>query len=168
VTETPLVSAQRLLAEAVDALGAAAGNGAGDEELLSVLAVCEATGRRLDKVVVDTVAALQRRSAFTDRGDTSTAAALADLLGWERFEARRRTVAAEQVTPRTGLDGAPLPARLPATAAVFAAGRASLRHVEMIARVLATRSAQRGWPRRPGRPRRGSWPPRRACTPRPS
>jgi Domain of unknown function (DUF222)/HNH endonuclease len=143
VTETPLVSARRLLAEAVDALGTAAGNGAGDEELLSVLAVCEATGRRLDKVVVDTVAALQRRGTFTDRGYKSTAAALADLLGWERFEARRRTVAAEQVTPRTGLDGAPLPARLPATAVVFAAGRASLRHVEVIARVLATRSAQR-------------------------
>ena len=34
-------------------------------------------------------------------------------------------------TPRVGLDGAPLPARLPATAAVFAAGRASLRHVEV-------------------------------------
>ena len=41
--------------------------------------------------------------------------------------------AAEQVTPRTGLDGAVLPARLPATAAVFAAGRTGLRHVEVIA-----------------------------------
>ena len=46
------------------------------------------------------------------------------------------TVAAEQVTPRTGLDGAVLPARLPATAEVFGAGRAGLRHVEVIARVL--------------------------------
>ena len=53
-------------------------------------------------------------------------------------------VAAEQVTPRVGLDGAALPARLPATAAVFAAGRASLRHVEAVARVLGVGAARRG------------------------
>ena len=52
-------------------------------------------------------------------------------------------VAAEQVTPRTGLDGAVLPARLPATAEVFAAARVGLRHVEVIARVLGTRAAGR-------------------------
>ena len=74
---------------------------------------------------VDTVAALERRGVFAERGYKSAAAALGDLLGWERFEARRRVVAAEQVTPRVGLDGTPLPARLPATAAVFAAGRAA-------------------------------------------
>jgi Domain of unknown function (DUF222) len=68
---------------------------------------------------------------------------VADLLGWERFEARRRVVAAEQVTSRVGLDGAALPARLPATAAVFAAGRASLRHVDAVARVLGSGPAQR-------------------------
>ena len=61
---------------------------------------------------------------------------MSDLLGWERFEARRRVTAAEQVAPRTGLDGSVLPARLPATAEVFAAGRTGLRHVEVIARVL--------------------------------
>ena len=64
-------------------------------------------------------------------------------MGWERFEARRRVVAAEQVTPRVGLDGAVLPARLPATAAVFAAGEAGLRHVDAIARVLGSASAGR-------------------------
>ena len=36
-----------------------------------------------------------------------------------------------------------MPARLPATAAVFTAGKASLRHVEVIARVLGTRTARR-------------------------
>jgi hypothetical protein len=35
---------------------------------------------------------------FAERGYRSTAGALTDLLGWERFEARRRVVAAEQVT----------------------------------------------------------------------
>ncbi len=73
---------------------------------------------------------------------------MADLLGWERFEARRRVVAAEQVVPRVGLDGAVLPARLPATGAAFAAGRAGLRHVHAVAAVLASRSAQRLTPER--------------------
>jgi 5-methylcytosine-specific restriction protein A len=113
MTETPLVSAQRLLAEAVDALRTAAGNGAGDDELLSVLAVCEATGRRLDNVVVDTVAALQRRGTFAERGYTSTAGALADLLGWERCEARRRVIVAEQTSARVGVDGTRYPPGCP-------------------------------------------------------
>ena len=52
-------------------------------------------------------------------------------------------MAAEQVTPRVGLDGAPLGARLPATASVFAAGATSLRHVETIARVLGSDAAGR-------------------------
>ena len=59
---------------------------------------------------------------FAERGYRSATAALSDLLGWERFEARRRVTAAEQVAPRVGLDGTVLPARLPATAEVFAAG----------------------------------------------
>jgi 5-methylcytosine-specific restriction protein A len=57
------------------------------------------------------------------------------------FEARRRTHAAEQVCPRVGLDGAVLPPRLAATAAVFEAGQARLRHVE----VIAGRRRSAGW-----------------------
>ena len=64
-------------------------------------------------------------------------------MGWEQFEARRRVVAAEQVGARTSVDGAVLPARLPATGEVFTAGKASLRHVEVIARVLGSRAAAR-------------------------
>ena len=99
--------------------------------------------RRLDRATVDAVAALDRRGVFAEHGYRSATAALSDLLGWERFEARRRVTAAEQVTPRTGLDGSVLTARLPATAEVFAAGRTGLRHVEVIARVLASRPAGR-------------------------
>jgi hypothetical protein len=66
-----------------------------------------------------------------------------DLVGWEQFEARRRVVAAEQVGARTTLDGTVLPARLPGTGEVFTAGKAGLRHVEVVARVLGTRAAQR-------------------------
>jgi 5-methylcytosine-specific restriction protein A len=68
---------------------------------------------------------------------------LGDLLGWERFQARRRVVAAGQVSARVGLDGAALPARLPATAAMFGGGRASLRHVDVIARLLGGAAAGR-------------------------
>ena len=114
-----------------------------DDELLSVLTICEGATRRLDQVAVAAVATLERRGTFTERGYKSAAGALGDLLGWERFEARRRVVAAEHICPRTGLDGTTLPARLPATAAGFTAGQASLRHVEVIARVLASAPACR-------------------------
>ena len=143
MTDTALALAHRLVAQAVDAVRGAAGPSASADELMSVLTLCEGVVRQMDQVTMDTVAGLERRGAFSERGYRSSAAAVADLLGWERFEARRRVVAAEQVTPRVGLDGAALPARLPATAAVFAAGAASLRHVDAIARVLRSGPAQR-------------------------
>jgi Domain of unknown function (DUF222)/HNH endonuclease len=140
--DTSLATAHRLLLQAVDALGEAAGSGS-DAELVSVLTVCEGVARRLDRVSVEAVAALERHGAFAERGYRSATAALIDLLGVERFEAHRRVVVAEQVAARVGLDGTPLPARLPATAAVFAAGSTSLRHVEAIARVLGSDAAAR-------------------------
>jgi 5-methylcytosine-specific restriction protein A len=142
VTESPSGAAQRLLVQAAEALGEVTESGS-DVELVALLSTCENVVRRLDRVTVDAVAVLERRGVFAERGYKSAAAALSDLLGWERFEARRRVVAAEQVTPRVGLDAAVLPARLPATAAVFADGRASLRHVETITRVLGTAAAAR-------------------------
>jgi hypothetical protein len=142
VTESPSATAQRLLVQAADALLEAVGS-SGDAELVTLLATCESVVRRLDRVTVDAVAALDRRGVFAERGYKSPVQALSDLLGWERFEARRRVVAAEQVTPRTGLDGCVLPARLSATAEVFADGRASLRHVDVIARLLGGKPAGR-------------------------
>jgi 5-methylcytosine-specific restriction protein A len=73
---------------------------------------------------------------------------LGDLLGWERGDAKRHLTAAEQVRARVGLDGTPLPPRLPATAAAFDAGVASLRHVEVVARVLGSAAAGRLDPQR--------------------
>jgi Domain of unknown function (DUF222)/HNH endonuclease len=144
VTDSPVATAHRLLVEAVDALAAAAQSGAAsDAELLSALTICEGATRRLDRLTLATISTLQRRGAFADRGYKSTAGALSDLLGWERFEARRRVHAAEQVCPRIGLDGTRLPPRLAATAAVFDAGRARLRHVEVIARLLDSPAARR-------------------------
>lgn len=142
MTETALSAVDLLLRQALDALEACVDSG-GDAELLGVLTRCETAVRRLDRVTVAAVAGLERRGLFAARGYRSSAAALSDLLGWERPEARRRVVAAEQVTGWIGLDGAVLPARLPATAVVFAAGKARLGHVDAIARVLASPSAQR-------------------------
>jgi 5-methylcytosine-specific restriction protein A len=129
MSDGSLPVAHRLLSQAVDVVSAAPASGSGDE-LITLLSVCEASTRRLDQITVDAVAALQRKGTFTERNYKTAGAALSDLLGWERFEARRRVVADESVTARVGLDGA---ARLPHTAAVFAAGQASLRHVAVIA-----------------------------------
>jgi 5-methylcytosine-specific restriction protein A len=118
-----LATAHRLFTQAVAELDAVAGSGS-DAELLSLLTVCDGVSRQLDRTVVEAVAALERRGVFAERGYKSPASALSDLLGWEQPEARRRVVAAEQATARVGLDGTPLPARLPAAAAAFAAGQA--------------------------------------------
>jgi 5-methylcytosine-specific restriction protein A len=140
--EDGLADAQRLARETIAALNAIV-TSAGDAELLAVLTTCETASRALDELTVGTIATLTQRGAFAKHGYRTPAAALGDLLGWERFEARRRVTAAEQVCGRVGLDGTPLPARLPATAEVFAAGQCSLRHVETIARALATPAAGR-------------------------
>lgn len=141
--DSPLALAHRLLTEAVDALAAAAGPGSGDAELISVLTLSEGAARRLDRVAVGALADLERRGAFAERGYRSTPTALGDLLGWERADARRRLTAAEQIRPRIGLDGAALPPRLSATAEMFDAGAASLRHIEVVARVLSSDAAER-------------------------
>ena len=104
MTESPLAAAQRLFAQAVDALRGVAEAGSADERV-SVLRLCEGVARRLDQVTVATVAGLDREGVFAERGYKSPTRALSDLLGWEHFEAHRRTTAAEQVAPRIGLDG---------------------------------------------------------------
>lgn len=79
---TPLARA-RQLAEALAAeLAAAGGPGAGDEELLGLLTLCEGAARVLERVSVGAVADLQRRGVFAERGYRSAVTALADLLGW--------------------------------------------------------------------------------------
>jgi Domain of unknown function (DUF222)/HNH endonuclease len=143
VPDGQLTHAHRLLIEAVHALAAATGPAAGDEELISALTLSEGVARRLDQVTVGVLADLERRGVFAARGYRSSVTALGDQLGWERFDARRKLVAAEHIRPRIALDGAVLPPRLPATAAVFDAGGASLRHVEVVARLLGSPAASR-------------------------
>ncbi|HEY0812916.1 MAG TPA: DUF222 domain-containing protein [Pseudonocardia sp.] len=143
MSESRVAHAYRLLAVGLAALEEAAGATATDDELDAVLTVSEGVNRRIDRIVVGAVADLDRRGTFAGRGYRNTTTALADLLRWDRGEARRRVIAAEQARPRTGLDGAPLPAHLPRTAEVFAAGATSLRHVDVVARLLATPAARR-------------------------
>ena len=137
-----VAAAHDRLMEAVEELRAAT-CGAGDDAMLSALIACEAATRRLDHLAVTTLATVERRDVFTARGYRSSVTALADLLRWERHEARRHTVAAEHVVGRVGLDGTVLPSRLPVTAGLFDEGRLGLRHVEVVARVLGTRAAER-------------------------
>lgn len=143
MSETGVANAYRLLAVGLAALDEATGPTATGDELVSALTVCEAVARKLDRRVVGVVADLDRRGTLTDRGYRNTTAALADLLGWDRADGRRRVIAAEQAHPRTGLDGTPLPAHLPHTAEAFAACGISLRHVDIIARLLAGPCARR-------------------------
>jgi 5-methylcytosine-specific restriction protein A len=142
VTDTRIAALDAALAQAFAVLDGVVESGS-DADLVAVLGRCENLVRRAERATVAATAALERRGVFTSHGYQSPAAALADLLGCERFEARRRVTAAEQVMPRIGLDGAALPARLPATAAAFADGRSSLRHVEVVARVLGSPAAAR-------------------------
>jgi hypothetical protein len=141
---SPVAEAHRLLQAAFDKLRAAAESPlATDDELLSVLTVAEGVSRQLDHLTVSTVSVLQRRGTFSARGYKKPAGALCDLLGWEGFEARRHVVAAEHACERIGLDGTVLEPRLPQTGKVFAAGKASVRHVEVIAGLLASDAAGR-------------------------
>ena len=148
MSERSLEVAGRLFSQAVEVLRDAAGQAASEADLLGVLTLGEGVRRALDQAGVAALADLERRGTFSERGYRSSAAALADLLGWERAEARGHLSAAEHVRPRVGLDGTPLPARLPATAAVFDAGAGSVRHVEVVARVLGSDAAGRLDPQR--------------------
>lgn len=143
MSSPPLESAYRLLSEALDAVAAASGSAAPDDDVLAALTVCEGFTRRLDHLSVTRIADLVRRGTFTDRGYRRPAAALSDLLGWERARAGRRVRVAEQIAPRVGLDGQPLPPRFAATAQVFADAATSLSHVEAIIRELSTPAACR-------------------------
>ncbi len=97
--------------QAIDALRMAVGPTASDADLLAVLTFGEGARRTLDQVTVAALAGLERRGTFGERGYRSSAAALTDLLGWERADAKRYLSAAEHVRGRAGLDGTPLPPR---------------------------------------------------------
>src|SRR4051794_16326709 len=140
---SPVADAWRLLDEAADALAVAAGQGASADDLVQTLRAWESVSRRLDQIGVQAVADLDRQGTFAEHGYASATRALQDLLRLDHAPAAQRGAAAAAVCPRAGLDGTALPARLPATAEVFAAGDTALAHVAVITRLLASRPAGR-------------------------
>ncbi|MEU6697917.1 hypothetical protein [Pseudonocardia sp. NPDC046786] len=76
-----------------------------------------------EQIAVTALAHARQCGVYTERSYRTPAAALADLLHWEPRRARRFTTATEALTTRTGVDGTPLPAQLPASATVFAPAR---------------------------------------------
>ncbi len=138
-------AAHDLLQQAVRAVAGTAGPTAEDADLLAALTLAEGAARELDRVTVTALATLTRRGVFAERGYRNPVTALVDLLGCERPRARVMVLVAEQVGPRTGLDGTTLPPRLPGTAAAFHVPEAGIGvgHVEVITRVLGTPAAVR-------------------------
>ncbi|GAA3248194.1 HNH endonuclease signature motif containing protein [Pseudonocardia petroleophila] len=137
-----LQDAHQHLAAALDDLAAATTH-ASENDLISLLTVCEGLTRRVEAISSAAVAVLDDRGTFLSRGYPSTAAALSDLLSWDQRQARSFTAAATDVHGRTTLSGEQLPARMPATAAALDEGLIGWRHVEVIHRVLGTRAAER-------------------------
>src|SRR4051794_3323001 len=138
---TDLGAARDLLQKAVDAVRD--GEVLGDSELRDALGLTRELARLVSQVQVETVAALDRSGAFAAEGYKRPDSAVANLLTVERGRAAEITRAAARVCPRVDPQGQPLPASLPATAAVFAAGAASLAHVEAIGRLLDGGAARR-------------------------
>jgi hypothetical protein len=130
---TDPAAARDLLQKAVDSRN---GGVACDSELRDALELTRELARLVSQVQVETVAALDRSGAFAAQGYRRPDSAVANMLTVERGRASEITRAAARVCPRIDLQGQVLPASLPATAAVFAAGSASLAHVEVIGRLL--------------------------------
>jgi hypothetical protein len=138
---TGLRAARDLLREAVASVRAGA---MPDDSLLrEALELSRELARLVSQVQVETVAALDRSGAFASAGYQRPDSAVANVLTVERGRAREITQAAERVCPRVDLQGQVLPAVLPATAVVFAAGAASLAHVAVIGRLLDGAAARR-------------------------
>jgi 5-methylcytosine-specific restriction protein A len=143
VSENAVALASRVLQDGVGLLRAAAGCAAPEEERVAGLGVCESLTHQLEQLQIELVTGLVHDGVFAARGHRSAVQAVADLLGCDTAVARRRVRVAEDICPRRSLDGQVLAARLPATGAVFAAGRVGLRHVEVIAEALRSPAARR-------------------------
>ena len=141
MSENAVADAASTLHAGVEELARAAA-GSVDAAIAS-LTVCEQHTRRVEFLHVSVVGDLLRDGEFAARGYRSPAHAVADLFGCDTLAARRRVRVAEDICPRSTLDGQPLSPRLPATGAEFATGRIGLRHVEVIAEALRTPAARR-------------------------
>jgi 5-methylcytosine-specific restriction protein A len=113
----------------------------GVDDVLDVLKAVAPVMRLLERVQVAAVGVLQREDVFVEHGyGRKEASALADLTGDDHVRAQKVVNAADAVRSRPELNGG---ARLPATAARFAAGDASVEHVNTVVGLLDSPAVQR-------------------------
>jgi 5-methylcytosine-specific restriction protein A len=136
MTEDPLAQAVRLLGQAAALISSSA-------DPLAALLVAEGGSRLMDRTKVAQIAVIDRDGSFAAKGFKTTTGGLTDLLSWDHDVARQHVRVAQQVRPRFALEGAPLEPVLPATAAAFAAGATTMRHVGVIATLMNSQSASR-------------------------
>src|ERR1700712_3843904 len=125
MSTSTLAEATSLLAEAVAGVRGNNSTISGDE-LLDMLTASRELARLVSQLQVETIAALERSGELAARGYKNPKSAVANALTLDSRPAYWLTRAAERVTQQVGPDGQSVPAELPATAAMFAAGRASL------------------------------------------
>ncbi len=136
MTEDPLAQAVRLLEQAAALINSS-------PDPLAALLVAEGGSRLMDRTKIAQIASIDRDGSFAEKGYKTTIGGLKDLLGWDHDIARQHVRVAQHVGPRFALDGAPLEPVLPVTAAAFAAGATTMRHVGVIATLMNSRSASR-------------------------
>ncbi|HWN29368.1 MAG TPA: DUF222 domain-containing protein, partial [Actinomycetospora sp.] len=93
--------------------------------------------RREQYRLLEDVADLQRLGVARQTGDRFTERLLQELGRLNRRDADRLVDETADLVPQLSLSGEPLPARLPCTATVFAAGQIGPGHVEIIRRTMA-------------------------------
>src|SRR4051794_7719273 len=136
MTEDPLAQAACLLEQAFTLIDSS-------PDPLAALLVAEGASRRADRAKISQIAIIDRDGLLTSKGCKSTTVGLEDLLSWEHDVARQHVKVAQHIGPRFALDGAPLEPVLPVTAAAFAAGATTMRHVGVIATLMNSSPASR-------------------------
>src|ERR1044072_2633164 len=130
-------------ANRIRAVAAALRSSGSGQEALDALAATRELTRAVAQLQVEAVAVLQRSGAFAAAGHKKPDSAVASVLTVERGRAREIVRAADHVTARMDQEGQALPPVMPAMAAAFARGAASLAQVDLIARLRAQPAAQR-------------------------
>jgi 5-methylcytosine-specific restriction protein A len=130
------------LRSAVDGVRAR-GCAATADELRDALRACHSLIQTAAQFQVEAIAALERNGVFAECGYRRPDSAVANLLTLDRGRARELTAAAARVCTRVDLQGQQLAPVLPATAATFAAGTASLAHVTVVGQLMDSPAARR-------------------------
>src|SRR5690349_21558457 len=123
-------------ADRIRAVAAGLRSSGSDQEALDALAASRELARALSQLQVEAVAVLQRSGAFAAAGHRKPDSAVASVLTVERGRAREIVRAADHVAARVDLQGQVLPPVMPAMAAAFASGAASLHQVDLVAKLM--------------------------------